>query len=90
MIIHAGLLKEKFNISFDDAGNIMGKLDNLNQVKRVAMINEQNNRYIPDMRTADLDKSIKALEVFVSYKKYKYQKWEKVIEMLKELKNESN
>mgnify|MGYP003334679099 CR=1 FL=1 len=88
MMIHAGLLKEKFNISFDDAGNIMGKLDNLNAVKRLGMIN--NGRYIPDMRTADLDKSIEALEIFVSYKKYKYQKWENVIEQLKGIRDESN
>jgi len=88
MMIHAGLLKEKFNISFDDAGNIMGKLDNLNAVKRLGMIN--NGRYIPDMRTADLDNAIYVLEEYVKLKKYKYEKWMLVIEMLKELQNESN
>ena len=89
MIINANILKEKLNISFDNAGNIMGKLDNLNQVKRMAVLNS-DNRYVPDMRTADLDKSIKALEIFVSYKKYKYKKWENVIEQLKGIRDESN
>ena len=89
MTINANILKAKLGISFDDAGNIMGKLDNLNQVKRRPVLNNEN-RYVPDMRTADLDKSIEALEIFVSYKKYKYQKWENVIEQLKGIRDESN